>query len=1004
MRNQRWIFFATGLLLGLTFAAPTFAVTTVLRPGSPYTIDVWDTEDGLPQHSVITMLQTRDGYLWLGTLNGLARFDGQRFTVFDAGNTPGLKSSRIVRIFEDSQTNLWVGTENAGLMLVRDGRITSLPLGAETARADHLAAACEDASGDVWLYTAAGQLGRYRDGKLELGSVGENRFSFCRALIAEKNGPVWIGTDWRQRGIRAGATFTNGELPVVMDLPTAKLEFLLASQSGGYWRLADGQVQKWETNRLVRDLGIYPWGGLPVTAACEDRDGNLIVGTLGGGIFWFDATGHATQISTDQGLTKNYILSLTMDREGSLWVGTDGGGLNRVKRQIFSVLEETREQTVQSVAEDARGGLWIGLNSGGVKYWRDDRLQTFGAAQGLLNLYVRSVLVDRTQKIWAGTYGGLFQWQGDQFQRAPQSEQINAEVSVIFEDRAGRIWVGTQAGLAVWDGGQWQTFTTRDGLTANDVRALAEDAEGNLWIGSGGGLNCLRDGRFTAVQPADAPSGETIASLFVDAQNVLWIGTDGNGLARLSQGKWTRYKTADGLISNSVGYLIEDGQNFLWIGSYVGLMRVAKRTMNDFADGKISVISGRTYGRSDGLPSSECSQGSQPTACRARDGRLWFPTIKGLVSVDPAQLKPNPNPPPVVIESAAIEGRSASGNQFRAPLPATVVVPPGREQLEIQFTSLNLAARDRARFSYQLEGHETKPVVVGGDARQVTYSKLPPGQYQFHVTAGNEDGVWNDTGALLAIVVLPPFWQTWWFRGGSGLCLLALIVGVVHYFSTQKLQRQLEHLRQHEALEKERSRIARDIHDQLGASLTQVALLGELVESDKNAPAEVEAHARLISETARETSHALDEIVWTVNPANDTLEGLITYFCKYAQDYAGMAGLHYRLEVPPQLPETAISPELRHNVFLAAREAVNNVVRHAQAESLRIRVKLTPATFTLEIADDGRGPAGMGDKKSRNGLRNMRKRMEDVGGSFEISPAGERGTLVQLTAPIGNKY
>ena len=1004
MRNQRWILFAAGLLLGLTFAAPTFAVTTLLRPGSPYTIDVWDTEDGLPQHSVIAMLQTRDGYLWLGTLNGLARFDGRRFTVFDAGNTPGLKSSRIVRLFEDSQTNLWVGTENAGLILARDGQITSLPFGAETARADHLVAACEDARGAVWLYTAAGQLGRYRDGKLEFGSVGENRFSFCRALIAEKNGPIWIGTDWRQRGIRAGAAFTNGELPVAMDLPSTKLDFLLASQNGGYWRLSDGQVQKWETNRLTRDLGIYPWGNLPVTAACEDRAGNLIVGTLGGGIFWFDAAGHTTQISTDQGLTKNYILSLTMDRDGSLWVGTDGGGLNRVKRQIFSVLEETREQTVQSVAEDARSGLWIGLNSGGVNYWRDGRLQTFGTAQGLLNLYVRSVLVDRTQKVWAGTYGGLFQFQGDQFERAPLSEQINAEVSVIFEDRAGRIWVGTQGGLAVWDGGQWQNFTTRDGLAANDVRALAEDADGNLWIGTGGGLKCLRAGRFTAVQPADALAGETISSLFVDVQNVLWAGTDGNGLARLSRGKWTRYKTADGLISNSVGYLIEDGQDFLWIGSYIGLMRVAKRTLNDFADGKISVIAGRSYGRSDGLPTSECSQGSQPTACFTRDGRLWFPTIKGLVSVNPAQLQANLNPPPVVIEAVVVEARATSANRLRAPLPATVVVPPGREQLEIQFTCLNLAARDRARFKYQLEGHETKPVEVGSDDTFVRYPKLPAGSYRFHVTACNEDGVWNDTGASLAIVVLPPFWQKWWFRGAAVFGLFALIVGVVYYLSTQKLQRQLESLRQQEALEKERSRIARDIHDQLGASLTQVALLGELVESDKDTPAEVEAHARQISQTARETSRALDEIVWTVNPANDTLEGLITYFCKYAQDYAGMAGLHYRLEVPAQLPDTAISPELRHNIFLAAREAVNNVVRHAQAESLWVRVKLTTTTFTLEIADDGRGTNGIDDKKNRNGLRNMRKRVEDVCGSFEIRPAGERGTLVRLTAPIGNKH
>jgi ligand-binding sensor domain-containing protein/signal transduction histidine kinase len=1002
MRNQRWLFIAAWLL-GLACSAPVFAGSPILRPGSPYTIDVWDTEDGLPQHSVITMLQTRDGYLWLGTLNGLARFDGRRFTVFDAGNAPGLKSSRIVRLFEDSQTNLWVGTENAGIALVHDGQITG-PIGPEAGRENRLAAATEDAAGVVWLYTAEGQLIRYYGGKTDTASVGDSRASFCRALIAEKNGPVWIGTDTRQRGIQPGATFAGAELPLTLDVPAVKLDFLLASTGGGYWRFADGRIQKWEGNQFKSDFGAYPWPNapVPITAACEDRDGNLIVGTPGSGVYWFDAAGHVTQLSTEQGLSKNFILSLTMDREGSLWVGTDGGGLNRVKRQVFTVAEQTREQTVQSVSEDAGGGLWIGINSGGLNYWKDGRLKTFREPQGLLNLYVRSVFVDRAQRVWAGTYGGgLFQLQGDAFQRAPLSEAINAEISVIFQDRIGRLWIGTQGGLAMWDEMRWQVFTTADGLAANDVRALAEDADGSLWIGTSRGLNRLRDGKFTAVQPDDQPSGETISSLFVDAQNVLWIGTDGNGLARLRQGKWTRYKTSDGLISNSIGYLIEDGQGYLWMGSYVGLMRVAKSALADYADAKTSTISGRTYGRAEGLPTSECSQGSQPTVCRTHDGRLWFPTIKGLVSLDPAQLKTNPAPPPVVIESVVVEGRAISTNGLRAQLPDEVVIPPGRERLEIQFTCLNLAARDRARFKYRLEGHETTPVEVGGEVGAATYSQLPPGHYLFRVTACNEDGVWNPIDRTLAIVVLPPFWKTWWFRTAGGLCLLAVIIGIVHNFSTQKYRRQLESLHQQEALEKERSRIARDIHDQLGASLTQVAFLGELLEEDKGSPTEVEAHARQISHTARATADALDEIVWTVNPANDTLEGLVTYFCKHAQEYASVAGLQYRLDVPTHLPPTPISPEVRHNLFLAAKEAVTNIVRHAQAKSVWVRVKLEPTTFILEIADDGRGPAGMEAKTSRNGLRNMRKRMEDVGGNFGIGPAPEGGTLVRLTMPIG---
>jgi len=282
------------------------------------------------------------------------------------------------------------------------------------------------------------------------------------------------------------------------------------------------------------------------------------------------------------------------------------------------------------------------------------------------------------------------------------------------------------------------------------------------------------------------------------------------------------------------------------------------------------------------------------------------------------------------------------------------------------------------------------------------YGKLPPGRYRFQVSACNEDGVWNKQGASLALVVQPPFWRTWWFLTLLAALLFGSVVAVVHYLSTQRLQRQLEGMRQKEALEKERARIARDIHDQLGASLTQVSLLGEMVEIDKDAPDEVATHARQITQTARETSRALDEIVWTVNPSNDTLDGLVNYVCKNAQEYLATAGLRYRLDVPDPLPATPISPEMRHNVFLAAREAITNVVRHAQATAVWVRLKLDPGSFTLEIQDDGRGLGGMDPHRAaaRNGLKNMRKRMEDVGGSFTLTAAPERGAVVRLTAPL----
>ncbi|MGH7989293.1 MAG: sensor histidine kinase, partial [Limisphaerales bacterium] len=235
------------------------------------------------------------------------------------------------------------------------------------------------------------------------------------------------------------------------------------------------------------------------------------------------------------------------------------------------------------------------------------------------------------------------------------------------------------------------------------------------------------------------------------------------------------------------------------------------------------------------------------------------------------------------------------------------------------------------------------------------------------------------------------------------LCLGGIAIAIVRYFSTQKLQRQLQRLKQQEALEKERGRIARDLHDQLGANLTQVALLGEMAGADKNSPDEIESHAKQISETARETTHALDEIVWAVNPSNDTLESLANYACKYAQEYLALAGLRYRVDLPVQLPPTPIPPEVRHNVFLAFKEAVNNVVKHAQATEVWIRLRMAPENFILEIEDNGCGIGNQTAPQNRNGMRNMKKRMEDIRGEFSISGGKNGGTIVRLKIPLTRK-
>ena len=947
--KRRTPFYLLCLALALVFGRRAAAE-------SPFSVDVWGTGDGLPQSSVIALAQTHDGYLWLGTLNGLVRFDGKSFTRFNVNNTPGLPGNRVVFLFEDSRHVLWAGTETAGLCAIKNGVVQNFP---GSGAAGAIACAFEDGGGNVWFSTPSGRFFCWQDGRLDLQpTVFPSQLFYLAAHV------------------------------------------LVPGKNGVNWQLQNGRVEKWRGGRLEKDFGDAPWGGTHISAALEDAAGNLVVGTQGAGVFWFQPDGGCFHIARADGLSHDFVLSLSLDREGNLWAGTDGGGLDRIRRKIFSAPAGLAGEVAQSIAPDAAGGLWVAFNSRGISHWLTNAATGYGIGASS-NAW--TVLVDRRQQVWAGTRGeGLFKFAAGAFQPVFEAQKIGREIFVLFEDRAGKIWAGGENGLGGFDGTNWNFFTASDGLPASPVRALAEDTQGNLWIGT------ERDGLFqlTAgkISDAHAPVND-ISCLLADAGGGLWAGTSGHGLACFQDCVWKICSTvAGGLASDSIGYLVDDAAGNLWLGSYEGLMRVEKKSLADFAAGTARAVSCRTF------LTRECSAGAQPAAVRAGDGKLFFPTIAGVVGLDPAALQPDTNPPPVVIESVLVDGVEQKTRALNAAWNGVVTLTPANEQLEIQFASLNFSAPKNsaagARFKYRLEergknNSDKNWTDIAGE-RVAHFQKLPPGKFVFHVIACNEDGVWNNAGAALAVTVEPPFWRKPSFLISTALVTLGALAGIVYLISTAKLKRQLRAHRQKELLEKERSRIARDLHDQLGANLTQVALLGELAEADRHLPGEVELHAQQISLTARDTTRSLDEIVWALNSSNDTLESIVNYACKYAQDYFALAGIRFRAELPTQLPPTPILPEVRHNVFLAFKEAVNNVVKHAQATEARVKLELQPDKFVLSIADNGRGVADLSGKQLRNGLKNMKKRLADVRGEFEMSSGADGGTVVRLTVPINN--
>jgi signal transduction histidine kinase len=442
------------------------------------------------------------------------------------------------------------------------------------------------------------------------------------------------------------------------------------------------------------------------------------------------------------------------------------------------------------------------------------------------------------------------------------------------------------------------------------------------------------------------------------------------------------------------------------MSSHGGILRASKTELNECADGKIPAVRFFSYGVNDGLPTIECSEGLQPAGGRTPDGRLWFPTTKGLAVVNPKDLRSNPLPPPMALEAVLVDGELVTN------LAAELRIPPGRRRLDFYYTGLSFVAPEKVRFKYRLEGLETGWVDAGAK-RQAAYNFVPPGSYTFHAIACNNDGVWNETGVSLAFALLPHFWQTWWFRVAGGLFIVAAASSLVWFETRRRMRRRLEILEHQQAVERERARIAKDIHDDLGASLTRITMLSQSLPEDAWIPEYVSLNLERIQDTARQLTRSMDEIVWAVNPKHDTLDSLAGYLSRYAHDFLSAAQVRCRLDFPLQLPVRLLTAEVRHNLFLAFKETLHNVVRHAAAGEVCVALKIEADQLVLIVSDNGRGfdsrptadalPLKPGRLSPGNGLANLRRRLVEIQGRCEIHSHPGRGTTVTFTVPLPAK-
>ena len=950
-----------------------------------YVVRTWGMEEGLPSNRIMSLTQTPDGYLWVATLGGLTRFDGVRFTTFHAENTPGLESDRVHALFTARDGSLWVGLDRRGVARRVGDRfhviapLAPLMTGWTTSFA-------QDASGAVWFgYEAPIKVSRWVDGQLTAYSkqdglaVGTGG-AHDNEVASTANGTIWYANT-------AGCGPFDGKRFQSID-PAGGSERLARAGDGGMWAIRGDQLMHYHpdgSQETVADLSA-----LSAHAMMEDSSGTLWVGTSNAGLMRF-RDGNWARVPVEGGA----VSSVFEDREGDIWVGTQSAGVSRLHARRFHLRQTKdglRDDDTYSVCADNEGRLWLAGRNNMLVRATDATNRTFTVPSGWPDWPkgIMTVHSDPTGGVWVGTGRGLLHLSEGTFRR----ESLRDRVTALLVDRNENLWAAIIKGALVrHEAGQDVRMPETGGLT--HVLSLAEDPAGRIWAGTEDGLVFQKSGeQFVPVPLPGAQPGDGIRFIVPDGPDTVWIGALRGGLYRWRDGRVSRLPSGAGLPMDDLRSLIITAEGDFWVGTASGLLRVARDEIEPVMDGRQPSLHCIAYGRDDGLPSTEFSLGFRGATTRTPDGHLWFATARGALEILPKEKPSHAIAAlPVLIEEVRVGGTAMGLNG-----DVGLVIPPRSGPLEIRYTLAQLSAPERLRFRYRLSGLGSGAWVDADHQRTALFTYLPPGDYRFEVAAAGADGPWLPTTASFTFTVRAAWWETSWFRAGVGLLGALALAALVWLAVKRRMRARMRTLEQESALERERTRIARDIHDELGANLTQIAGMGELARLDP--PGAVAGHIDGIVSIARGTVSSLDEIVWAINPRYDTLFALTEYLGKFAIEFLSSAGIACEVDSPSDLPARPLGSSMRHHLFVVVKETLNNVVKHAGARAVKLKIEVADGVLRVVVSDDGRGFTVGSEPEDSNGIRNLRERMTEAGGAYRIDSRIGEGARVTVELPF----
>jgi signal transduction histidine kinase/ligand-binding sensor domain-containing protein len=939
----------------------------------------WSTENGLPQNSVHQIFQTRDGYIWIATEGGIARFNGIDFKIFDHENTAAFTSDDICCFTQDSADSLWIGTADGLLQYsagifhrfsVADG----LPSGAITSLA---------AGDDGTLLIITGNGVTSFDGRhflpLPLPSS-----AVASAVVPAGDGSIWIASSSGIFQYRHGQIHLH---PLSLTPPITDIEGIGVLPNHGLWLRTASTLTLYQNGQQRTLQAGRDISATRIQSVLADSRGDLWIGT-NQGLFVMDKTSNRPQLQTVLGSSS--ILSIFQGREGNLWIGTETSGFDILRQQNFHTLPGLPDHVITAITQAAGGAMWIGTNGDGLDRWQSGTTQHFSTHNGLLSEIILALTPGASDSVWVGTPDGLNHLEGSKVETYTSADGLPDDlIRSLLTDDDGGLWIGTRRGLAHWKNNQFTTFTRADGLNSDLIGALLQSHSASsphdLWIGTFDGLSRLHDDKITTFTTKDGLSGNIITSLAEDSHGMLWIGTMGDGLSTWSSHGFTSLRRSD--LPRNIDSILEDDHGNLWLSSTRGITRVSATSLVACGSSPGCDPHPVFYGRSDGMPTEETSAIGHPAAWKTTQGSLWFATRKGVAITDPSHLAENHLAPPVVIERF-------TADDIELPLSSTEQnISSGHNSFTFQYVGLSYVNPAKVRYRYILEGFD-KQWTEAGSRRIAYYTNLPARHYRFHVQAANNDGVWNETGAQIAFYVRPPFYRSLWFLL-LALVLIASLIVFLYRLRVRRLQSQFQ------AVLAERNRVAREIHDTLAQSFVGVSVQLELT-AQLLLQSQVSAASNQIDRTREYVREGLAEArrsIWDLR-AITAQHALTTRLTRLAeQSTTEQLSIHLNIGGTYR----PLAPAFEDEIFRVAQESLTNVARHANATEAFVDLRYDSSRLTLIISDDGCGFHATDDSlpdKGHFGLQGMRERAHQIHAQLTIESSQGKGTTIRLDAPI----